>query len=232
MNTILITGSSSGIGKAIAQKLLTQGDRVIGIARDHSKFNPNHANYTAYTIDLNNVNACEAQFKLILKENPSITTVIASAGYGHFAELEQFSVTQMQQLMNVNFLSQAVLIKTFLPHFKTQKTGKVIIIASECALTGQKKGSIYCASKFALRGFAQSIRQECNQADVAITVVNPGMVATPFFDALHFKPGPDQANAITATQVADTIAMVMAMPTNCVVEEINLQPMKRVIAKQ
>ena len=108
--------------------------------------------------------------------------MISCCGYGHFAELEQFSFAAMQKMMNVNFLSQALLVKTFIADLKKRQNAKIIFIGSECSLSGQKKGSMYCASKFALRGFSQSLRQECRGSNVAVSLINPGMVDTAFFD--------------------------------------------------
>lgn len=229
---IIIAGSSSGIGRAIAEKLLSEKHNVIGLARQHQKFSPENNNYSTYTIDFSKVDALEKQFKQIQSEHSPIDAIICSVGYGEFNELEQFSVEKMQRMMNVNFLSQAILIKSFLPSLKTQKSGKIILIGSECALEGQKKGSMYCASKFALRGFAQSLRKECSTANVTVTLINPGMVATSFFDELTFRPAAGEPHAILPEQIAAMISLVLKENTNCVYEEINLQPLKKVLEKK
>jgi len=232
MDKFLVTGSSSGIGKATCQLLLSQQHHVIGIARRHAKFNPNNPGYLPLTLDLNNLVETEQQAKRLAQQHPRIRTLILCAGYGQFGELEQFSAAQMQKIMNVNFLSQAILIKHFLPQLKRQQQGRIIAIGSESALSGQRKGSLYCASKFALRGFLQSVRQECASHGISVTVINPGLVRTAFFDSLDFAPGDDHANAIATEQVVDCINTVINMRNNCVIEEINLQPMKKVVAKK
>lgn len=231
MKTIIVAGSSSGIGKAIAEKLLAENHKVIGLARNHDKFVPQNDNYKTYTIDFSKIDLLENQLKQIQAQHSSIDAIICSVGYGEFRELEQFSVEKMQKMINVNFLSQAILIKTFLPHFKTKKSGKIILIGSECALDGQKKGSMYCASKFALRGFSQSLRKECVSANVIVTLMNPGMVDTPFFDELDFRPAQGEPHAIQPEQIAKMASLLIGEDTNCVYEEINMQPLKKVIEK-
>jgi len=227
MKKILISGSSSGMGRAFAEKMLHENYEVIGLARDHSKFRPDTPHYHTYTVDFSKIQLLEQQFKTIQEHHPVLDVIVSSAGYGEFCELEQLSLARMQNMLNVNFLSQAVLIKFFLPVMKMNKSGKIIIIGSECALEGQKKGSLYCASKFALRGFAQSLRKECVTANISVTMINPGLVDTAFFDDLSFRPGRDSYNAIQPGQVADIIALVVNQENNCVVEEINLQPLKK-----
>lgn len=226
---ILIAGSSSGIGRAIAESLLLQHHQVIGLARHHDKFNPS-GDYQTYSIDFSKINTLEDQFKQIQKTHPDMSALVCSVGYGEFVELEQFSVAKMQNILNVNFLSQAILVKTFLPAFKKQQSGKIILIGSECALSGQKKGTLYCASKFALRGFAQSLRKECSSNNVTVTIINPGMVNTPFFDELNFQPAEGEDHAIQPEQISNVVSMILFEKNNCVFEEINLQPLKKVIA--
>ena len=117
-----------------------------------------------------------------------------------------------------------------LPHFKTKNRGDVIFIGSEAALEGGKKGSLYCATKFGLRGFSQSIRQESANKNIRVTLINPGMVRTSFFDDLNFQPGDDEENAIEPTDIADIIINILSMRSGTVVDEINLTPQKKVIS--
>lgn len=232
MKTILIAGASSGIGQAIAERCLSEKYTVIGLARDHTKFNPASKNYQFYSIDFSEINQLESQFKKIQKSHANVDAIICCVGYGEFAELEQLSVKNMQRILQVNFLSQAILMKTFLSDFKKRKTGKYIVMGSECALSGYKKATLYCASKFALRGFTQSLRQECATAEIGVTLINPGLVDTPFFDKLNFNPVEGKCYAISAEQIAECVLHVLTEDNNCVYEEINLQPMKRAVKKK
>ena len=110
-----------------------------------------------------------------------------------------------------------------------QPRGNLVFIGSEAALQGKRKGAIYCASKFALRGFAQALRQECSRSGVAVSLINPGMVQTPFFDRLDFAPGGDETNYILPQDVAQSVAMVLASRAGTVFDEIHLTPLKHVV---
>ena len=122
--------------------------------------------------------------------------------------MEQFSLNQIRDLVNVNFIGQALLIKTFLPSMKKQQNGKIILMGSESALSGARQGTIYCATKFALRGFAQSLREECQSAGIGVTLINPGLVRTPFFDTLDFNPGSDPQNALEVHDIGSSCQLV------------------------
>lgn len=231
MSHILITGSTSGIGKAIARQCITDGHHVIGLARNHHKVDFSTDSYTPYAIDFANIANLEQKLKPIVKQHPEISTLICCAGYGEFKFIEQFSVKQMQQLMDVNFLSQAVVIKSLLPSFKKQTASKIIVLSSQSGLKGGKEGSLYSASKFALRGFCQSLREETKQQNLAVTLINPGMVSTPFFQDLHFSPGAAPQNSIHSKQIATLVQSILNTANNCVVAEINLEPMQQAVEK-
>ena len=227
---ILITGSSSGIGRATAQKLLEAGAVVYGIARNHEKFQPDTKRYKPLTIDVTDLKVLPGQLSNLLATQPVIDGLISNAGYGSFEGLENFSPEQIYSYINDNLTSHLVVTRCLLPHFKTKNRGDVIFIGSEAALEGGKKGSLYCATKFGLRGFSQSIRQESANKNIRVTLINPGMARTSFFDDLNFRPGDDDENAIEPTDIADIIINILSMRSGTVVDEINLTPQKKVIS--
>jgi 3-hydroxy acid dehydrogenase/malonic semialdehyde reductase len=226
---ILITGSSSGIGRATAQKLLEAGAVVYGIARNHEKFQPDTKRYKPLTIDVTDLKVLPGQLSDLLATQPEIDGLISNAGYGSFEGLENFSPEQIYSYINDNLTSHLVVTRCLLPHFKTKNRGDIIFIGSEAALEGGKKGSLYCATKFGLRGFSQSIRQESANKNIRVTLINPGMVRTSFFDDLNFQPGDGGENAIEPTDIADIIINILSMRSGTVVDEINLTPQKKVI---
>ncbi len=212
--------------------LLTRGYRIIGLARDRSRIPIeiiNNNNFMFYSVDLSVLDALPSKLKSIQKKHNDINSVICCAGKGSFASIEEFSYAQIKNLIDLNFTSQAFVVRTFLPQLKQKKSGNIVFIGSESALKGGKKGAIYSASKFALRGFAQAIREECSSAHVGVTIINPGMVNTAFFDHLDFSPGPEAENYIQADDLANTLVLVLESRQGTVFDEINLSPLKKVI---
>ena len=96
-------------------------------------------------------------------------------------------------------------------------------------MVGSKQGSLYCASKFGLRGFCQSIRDESRDKNVSVSLINPGMARTAFFDGLTFSPGDEPENAIEPEDIADLVITILGMRQGTVIDEINLSPLKKVL---
>jgi len=226
--TLIITGCSSGIGRAVARKLLNQY-QVIGLSRDCQQFTQTHPNFSPYQLDLSNLETLPKQLKQLAKTYPKIDGVIFCAGYGQFASLEEFSYQQIQSLINTNFTAQVFLTRALLPQLKRQPHSNLIYIGSEAALKGARKGTIYCASKFALRGFTQALREESARSHVSVSLINPGMVRTEFFDELNFEPGDDNNQALLAEDVAEAVIYILNSRTGTVIDEITLNPLNKVV---
>ena len=225
----IVTGSSSGIGQEITSKLLDLGAKVIGIARNHDKSYLENKNYTKYNCDVSVSDKLEILLKQILKNHPQINCLISNAGYGDFGPLENFSTLQIDNFIAANLTSHIVITKFLLSHFKRIKIGDIIFIGSEAGLIGTKNGSLYCAAKFALRGFSQALIKDVTNKNIRVSIINPGMVKTNFFENLYFEPGIEEANSICIKDISSTVAYILSLNRNTIVDEINLSPANRSI---
>jgi NADP-dependent 3-hydroxy acid dehydrogenase YdfG len=226
--TILVTGASSGIGRAVARRLLAAGHTVIGLSRDVSRFAA-HPGFVPKQLDLSRLADIPPFAKKLQHDFSQLDAVVFAAGYGKFGGLEQFSYLQIEQLLAVNFTAQAFLSKALLPGLKQQPHANLIYLGSEAALKGSRNGTIYCASKFALRGFTQALRDECGKSSVKVTLLNPGMVDTKFFDNLAFAPGKALSQALQADDIAHAVSYILEAGCHYVIDEINLTPASKVI---
>jgi NADP-dependent 3-hydroxy acid dehydrogenase YdfG len=227
--TVLVTGASSGIGRAVAKNLLQQGHFVIGVSRNCRQFTRPMERFSSVEMDLSQLNELPQKIRDLQQAFPEIDAVVFSAGIGRFGSVEEFSYPQIEALMTINFTSQVFLTKALLPDLKRKANSDLIFIGSEAALKGSRKGAIYCASKFAVRGFTQALRDECGKSNVRVCLINPGMVKTEFFKELAFEPGDHESNAILPEDVAEAVSYVLDSQTKIVIDEINLSPLNKVV---
>ena len=226
---VLVTGSSDGIGRSITLSLLKSGAKVIGLARDHSKFNPETKNYIKYKTDFSSEEILLNTIAKIIKDHKDLDCLVSNAGFGKFGSLETFSTKEINDFIFTNLTSHMILTNKILPHLKKIRKGNIIFIGSESALKGGKNGSLYSAAKFGLRGFSQSIREESCSKNIHVSLINPGMVRTSFFKNLDFMPGEDKSNAIEPDDIGKIIIDILSTRNGSVIEEINLSPLKKVI---
>ena len=227
--TILITGSSSGIGKAIVAALLEAGAQVIGISRTKSAAFSKNTSYTDINVDIGNNVCLEKELKIVLADFPRLDGLICNAGFGKFDNLENVSSEQIASYINLNLVSHMIITRIVIPYFKKNTRGDIVFMGSESALEGKKMGSLYSAAKFGLRGFAQSVREECRNSDVRVSIVNPGLVRTPFFENLNFEPGSDSSNAIEPNDVAEVVKNIITARPGTVIDEVTMTPLRNSI---
>lgn len=226
---VIISGASSGIGLAMVKAVLEQGYSVLGIAKDFSGFPIEHPRFSSKTLDLADLDSLPGAInELVANIDKPIKALVNNAGVGKMGFLEQLSVRDLRLVMDTNFMSHAIITRAFLPTLKKQGQADIIFTGSEAALRGTRQGSIYCASKFAIRGFSQALREECGKSNVRVTLINPGAVRTPFFDELHFEPGAAQENAIEPEDIAEVLLTVLQARPGTVFDEINLSPLSHV----
>ena len=229
---MLLTGANGGIGRSIATLLLSSDWRIVGVGRDPARPGFGQKEFSQATIDLSDLENLPEQLRLLASEHEDIDSVVCAAGVGRFGSLEEFSYQQIRELIDINLTSQLYVVRAFLPLLKRRGRGDVVLIGSEAALAGGARGAVYSATKFALRGFCQSLRQESAAAGIRVTLINPGMVRTEFFDQLDFEPGEDPAHAIAPEDIAVAVKMVLSARAETVFDEINLSPLKKVVRRK
>ena len=205
----IITGGSSGIGKAIAQLLVQQGANITLVARNIVKLEQAQQEISAYKIKpTQQINLAVAD---VAKQH-SITTAIASAivtlgtpsllitsaGMVHPGYFTEIPLEVFEQTMAVNYFGSLYSVKAVLPHMLKSQQGRIVLISSGAGLIGIYGYSTYCPSKFALRGLAESLRGELKPKGIGITIVYPPDTDTPQLAAEN-KIKPLETKQITAT---------------------------------
>jgi NADP-dependent 3-hydroxy acid dehydrogenase YdfG len=96
-------------------------------------------------------------------------------------------------------------------------------------LLGTKNGSLYCSAKFGLRGFSEALSKDVANKNIRVTIINAGMVRTDFFENLNFEPGSDEKNSISIKDISSTVAYILTLSRNTIVDEVNLSPSNKAI---
>lgn len=182
--TWFITGISSGLGKAITQIALENGDFVIGTFRQQKQveaFNNQHEG-TAFAIKLDITQEADIQkaFEIIKSKFGSIDVLVNNAGFGFAGAIEEASVEEVRSVMEANFFGALVMTQKSLPNFRKQGHGHIIQISSHAGIKAFAGFGIYNASKFALEGFSEALAMEVAPLGIRVTIVEPGPFRTDF----------------------------------------------------
>jgi short-subunit dehydrogenase len=183
---VVITGASSGIGAWMAQELSRLGATVVLMARSQKKLRQisklMQGKHECLVTDVSSSDEVFAAVRQVIDRYGKIDILINNAGYGVFENFEDASLETMQQMMDVNYMGTVRCTKAVLPYMLTANSGHIVNIASLAGKIGTAKSSGYSASKHAVLGFTNSLRQELKGTNLHITAVNPGPIDTPFFE--------------------------------------------------
>ena len=168
---ILITGTSSGFGRTIAEKLHSEGYTVIGTSRNAEKIN---SNYLTVKLDINNYDASQSEVDKIIKKHGKIDILVNNAGINITGPTETMKMDDFKRVFDTNFFSQLNLIQTVLPYMRSKKMGLIINITSIAGYLGLPFWSAYCASKASFRIIAESLNIELKKYNVNVVNIAPG----------------------------------------------------------
>ncbi len=184
--TVVITGASGGLGFSVAKLLIEKYDcKIIGIARNESKIlsaietlGDKKGNFSYRLFDVSHKQNWLDFYDFLNKSNTNIDVLINNAGFMlPFAKFEKYSEAEIDEIIKTNFISNVISVKTLLPLLKKSKTPAIINVSSAaglCAIVGQ---SMYCATKFAVKGFTETLQQEYKK-QIYIGGIYPGFIQT------------------------------------------------------
>lgn len=174
---ILITGVSSGFGKAMATRLAKDGHKVYGTVRRQV---PPIEGVTYLFADVLDDPAIRHAFKVLMLKEGRIDVFINNAGMGIGGPLEFCSVADVQHQMDVNFMGMVRWLSFIVPVMRKQGSGRIICISSIAGRMGLPYQGAYSASKFAMTGYCEALRLELRQFGVRVILIEPGDFATAF----------------------------------------------------
>ena len=180
--TLLITGVSSGFGKALAQEALARGHRVIGTLRSEQARHEFEAlangDAIGRILDVTDFDAIDGVVADIEKTVGPVDVLINNAGYGHEGILEESPLADMRRQFDVNVFGAVAMMKAMLPYMRGRRNGHIINITSMGGFITLPGIAYYCGSKFALEGISETVGQEVKPLGIAVTAVAPGSFRT------------------------------------------------------
>ena len=175
----IVTGASSGIGKATALELHQNGWNVYAGARRTDRMEPlADKGISSLSLDVTSEDSMATFVQNVLDSEGRIDALINNAGYGSYGALEDVPLKEARQQFEVNVFGLARMIQLVLPTFREQQAGRIINIWSIGGTLGEPHGAWYHATKFAVEGLSDSIRMELAQFGIDVVVIQPGAIQT------------------------------------------------------
>jgi len=180
--TILITGSSSGIGKATAQYFSQKAWNVAATMRkpEDEKEIKESSSVKLYLLDVQNEDSIEKTIEKVINDFGKIDAVLNNAGYGARGPFEAATNDQIKRQFDVNVFGLMAVIQHILPHFKKNKSGTIINVSSVGGRLTMPLYSLYHGTKWAVEGFSESLAYELAQYGIKIKIIEPGVIKTDF----------------------------------------------------
>jgi short-subunit dehydrogenase len=181
--TVLITGSSSGIGRSAAQRFQQAGWNVAATMRSPVKETElnQHSNVRVLALDVTKPDTIRQAIEETIDAFGSIDAVINNAGYGLFGPFESATHEQIVRQYETNVFGVMHVTREILPHFREQGSGVILNNSSIAGLIGVPTISLYGSTKFAVEGLSESLYYELRELGIQVKIVEPGVVVTDFF---------------------------------------------------
>ncbi|WP_027388239.1 SDR family oxidoreductase [Chryseobacterium gregarium] len=192
--TILITGTSSGIGRSTAIKFQKEGWNVVATMRSPEKESEldKLENVMVTKLDVQDTKSVEAAVKLGIERFGSIDTLVNNAGFAVFGAFEMATQEQLERIFEVNIYGPMRVTKALLPHMRSLKKGTIINITSQGGRITFPTCSLYHASKFAMEGFTESLAYELIPFGIRTKIIEPGSTETRFVGSAELTETEDE----------------------------------------
>jgi len=225
----VVTGASSGIGKAISERLLVLGYDVLGISRSIEDTFIEHQYFQAIQTDLSDAKETNKLCNLLRQEE--IFILVNAAGFGRFSPHEELSFQTIESMTQLNLTTPMLLAHATLRSLK-RNGGYLININSIEALRASKFAALYSATKAGLKAFGDALFEETRKSELSITNINPDMTESNFYDELRFDVSEKENEKLLASDIADAVEHILTMRKGAVVSEYTIRSLQFGIKKK
>ena len=227
----IITGASSGIGKATAIAFAQAGIDLCLVSRSQTKLDEvasliesDGGKVKILSLDLANLSTVADEIAKIVEEFASIDILVNNAGLGYTNLLRETPLTDWQKVLDLNLTSVFQCIQGVLPTMRKQASGTIVNVASIAASNPFPEWGTYAVSKSALVTLSQCLAVEERSNGIRVTCVNPGAVNTPIWDTETVNADLNRSAMLTPETVAQTILSTVLLPSEAVIEQVTITP--------
>ena len=222
----IITGASRGIGRAVALLLALQGAKVVAVARTEEDLAEltHKTQGLSLVADVTMESDAQQVVESTLLHYGRLDILVCNAGVGSFNDLENFTSTEWDRMFDTNVKGTFLLCKAVVPHFKAQRKGHIVGIASDVAKRTFAHGTAYGASKFAQDALLASLRKEVRPHGVKVSTIYPGLVDTYFNDTTPGSAETEKTH-LRPSDIAQAVRYVLEAPSHVVIDELMLHPL-------
>ncbi|WP_310391639.1 SDR family NAD(P)-dependent oxidoreductase [Hymenobacter sp.] len=220
----IVTGASRGIGRATVEALLARGAAVAGWGRSAPP-GLGHDRFQFFECDVRDEYAVAEAYTNTQRElGAEIHVLVNNAGLGIAGPVAGFSTDDWRRMFDTNVHGTFYCARAVLPQMKRQQLGHIVNIASIAGLTGIENMAGYCATKFAVRGFSQSLFKEVRNDGIKVTCLYPGSTQTNFFDDI---PGTTTNDSMMRPEdIASAIIYSLETPANFHIVDVEMRPLQ------
>jgi len=217
--TVIITGTSSGVGKQCVERFLNKKWNVIGLSRTNVDLY--NANYFHIKTDIKDPVSIKNSFEIISKKYNSIDLLINNAAVFKMKPFVEFNEEEIDDIIDTNIKGT---IFCTLNTIKIMNRGRIINISSVSGTHGIENQSVYSSTKYALNGFAESLNQELIKKNILISTICPGGINTPLWNDKNQYPGSDVTKILNPNDIVNMIEYIVDLPENVVLKNVTLFP--------
>ena len=226
---VIVTGASSGLGRAIAKSLAGEGFQVFGVGRNFGE-DAWPENFHKIVMDMNRTGAFYEEIRgLVKREN--IYALINNAGVGYYGLHETLNPAKIHEMVTINLEVPMVLAQMTLRSLK-KNHGYMINISSVTAKQANPHGCAYGATKAGLSSFGASLFEEARKYGVHVCTIHPDMAKTNLYRNADFCQGEDADTYLLPEQVADAVRMILSGPESMTVTDVTLRPQRHQIRRK
>lgn len=229
----IISGASRGVGRATALRLAAEGAKVVAVARDAGALDlvRNTAqerglpgSIVGLVADVRDAAAIRALSASVIGEHGGVDVLVNNAGAERVKPLPDVSDADYDLTVDTNLRGVFHMTRAFLPGMLARRRGHIVSMASMAGIRGFAEDAIYCASKFGVVGFMESLDEEVRSRGIKVTTICPGAIETELLTWLA-PDDPSRKHLLLPDDVADAILYALRQPARAVIDRIILRPM-------